>query len=150
MPLWVAEVSADTARQAGVWLHPLGAVASYPDVHPADLPPLSGAGSTPRTGLAVLPNRARHSRRAKRNIAAQIVGDRAETVHPRDRRACPSTSSPCVSMSRGPLTEGRTTVGVEEPRPLLADVAHDPPKGPQGQGQSMIETTEISLIPDTA
>jgi hypothetical protein len=34
MPLWVAEVSADTARQAGVWLHPLGAVASDPTSTP--------------------------------------------------------------------------------------------------------------------
>lgn len=39
-PTVVAEVSADSALQAGVWRHPLRFVRHRPDLDPADLPPL--------------------------------------------------------------------------------------------------------------
>jgi hypothetical protein len=40
-PTVVAEVSADTARQAGVWRHGVRYLRYRPELHPSDLPTLS-------------------------------------------------------------------------------------------------------------
>lgn len=49
-PTVVAEVSADTARQAGVWRHGVRFLRFRPELHPSDVPTLGDPESQSRVG----------------------------------------------------------------------------------------------------